>query len=501
MLTLTQRIERKQRQMQRTQRVINTLSVVQENVRQQQLNDSESPATSVLSFREFIGQVSPRYKFYPHVEKLISVCQRIADGELKRVMVFMPPRHGKSETVSRLFPAYLCYRFPEKWTAISSYAADIAYGFSRNARDFYTRGGGELKQDAAAVKNWETGKGGGLWACGVGGPATGRGFHFGIVDDPLKNAEEAASMTIRNKQWDWWGSTWSTREEPGAAMLVVQTRWHEDDLSGRLLDAEAEEDTEDAEGWHIVNFEAVKEAEPMKVPASCTLEEDDRKPGEPLCPDRYSLKWLLKKAKKLGSYFWNALYQQRPAPIAGALWKRHWFEGNTFTEAPAALRNVGYDWDTAYTENERNSATAYVKAGKDAEGNVYVLDAGYRFLETPAAEQWMAEIGGPHYVEQKASGKSLVQGLRRRGIAAVEVPIRGGGDKYARTTQVTPYAEAGTVKIAAHLLDRLLNDEKQGILKFPNGSHDDVNDALVQALNRLYPLNQLVRRHHRGGRQ
>jgi predicted phage terminase large subunit-like protein len=276
----------------------------------------------------------------------------------------------------------------------------------------------------------------------------------------------------------------------------VQTRWHQDDLSGWLL----EQETEEPDRWHIVNFEAIKEEEPLKIPASCTLEPDDRKPGEALCSERYNLKWLKKKAKKIGTYFWGALYQQRPSPVSGALWKRHWFEGNTFTEAPAGLRNVGYDWDTAYTKDERNSATAYVRSGKDAEGNIYILDAGYRFLETPAAEQWMIELKGPHFIEQKASGKSLAQGLRRRGIAAVEVPIRGGGDKYARTTQVTPYAESGQVRVAAHLLDKLLNDEKQGILRFPNASHDDLNDALVQALNRQYPLNLVVRRHHRGGR-
>ena len=453
--------------------------------------DDPQPETNVLSFTDFIKKVHPRFNFYTHVNKLIDVLQKVADGELKRVMVFMPPRHGKSELVSRLFPAYLCYRFPEKWTAISSYAADIAYGFSRNARDFYTTAGGEMKDDAKAVKQWETGKGGGLWACGVGGPATGRGFHFGIVDDPLKNSEEAASITIRNKQWDWWGSTWSTREEPDAALLVVQTRWHEDDLSGRLLGSEKEisenEDgnDDDAESWHIVNFEAIKDKEPLKVPSTCTLEPDWRKRGAALCPDRYNLKWLLKKSNQIGAYFWGALYQQRPSPVSGAIWKRSWFEATTFVEAPAGLQQVGFDWDTAYTEKETNSAAAYVKAGRDSTGNIYILDAGFRWLETPAAEQWMQQLVGPHYVEAKASGKSIVQTLSLRGIVAIEVKVTGGLDKVARTSLVTPYGEAGKIFIAKHVKDMILDDERQGILRFPNASHDDLNDALVQACNRL----------------
>ena len=400
-------------------------------------------------------------------------------------MVFMPPRHGKSELVSRLFPAYLLYRHPDKFVAISSYAAELAYGFSRNARDNYVTAGGGLKQDAQAVKQWETGKGGGLWACGVGGPATGKGFHFGIVDDPLKNAEEAASQTIREKQWDWWKSTWSTREEPGSAMIVVQTRWNEDDLSGRLLMLEKESEPDDADNWHIVSMEAIKEKDAPKVPKTCTLEPDDRKVGEPLCHERYSLKWLLKQSKKLGLYFWNALYQQRPAPLEGVMWKRDWFLGKEFAVAPGGLQSVAYDWDTAYTEKETNSACAYVKAGKDQEGNIYILDCGYEWLETPAAEQWMTELKGPHYIEAKASGKSLVPLLKNRGIYAIEVQVQGGLDKVARTSLVTPYAESGKVFIAKHIKAKLLDDERQGILKFPNATNDDLNDALVQALNRL----------------
>ncbi|MCB2130821.1 MAG: terminase family protein [Rhodobacteraceae bacterium] len=450
-----------------------------------ELNPDTAPvisdaAPAVLSFRAFIERINPRYVFYDHVIDLIDALQRVADGEILNLMVFMPPRHGKSELVSRMFTAYLLYTQPEKWVAISSYAAELAYTFSRNARDNYRTAGGAVKEDAGAIKHWETGSGGGLWATGVGGPATGKGFHYGIIDDPVKNAEEAASRIIRNKHWDWWNSTWLTRQEPGAARIVVQTRWHEDDLSGRILD----QLEDDPEPWHVVNMPAIKETDPRSFPECCTVIDDRREAGAALCPPRYDLD-ALSKIKRKDPYFWSALYQQNPSPIEGALWQRQWFVDTAFDVAPKGLRDVARDWDTAYTDDEKNSATAFVEAGQDAEGTIYVTDLDWRWLETPDAESWMLALGGAHYIERKASGKSIAQTLKRRGIAAVEVSVPGGGDKIARTSLAAPMAEAGKVRIARHLLPKLLDDEKQGILKFPNGSHNDLNDALVQAIHRL----------------
>lgn len=450
----------------------------------QGLNPETEPARKAgndLSFPDFIRKVNPRFTHYWHVRLLCEVLQKIADGELKRVMVFEPPRHGKSELVSRLFPAYVLHRHPHWWAAIASYSAELSYGFSRNARDNYRYAGHELKADAASVKQWETGHGGGLWACGVGGAATGRGFHVGIIDDPLKNAEEAASRVIREKQWDWFESTWKTRQEPDAAMLVTLTRWNEDDLAGRII----EDAKQKGEAWTVVILDAIKSFDNLPVPAEWIYRPDDpdlidkRKAGEALCPERYDLDALAQfQANK---YFFSALYQQRPSPAEGSLWQRSYFDQNTFHEAPA-LGAVGFDWDTAYTQNETNSATAYVKSGVAADGTIYVLDAGFRWVETPAAEQWMIELGGPHFIEAKASGKGLAQRLRLQGRTVVEVKVEG--DKVLRVQDVLPEVQAGRVKVAPHILPMILDDEKQGILKFPNGSHDDLNDALVQAIKR-----------------
>ncbi len=196
--------------------------------RRRRQRERQKQRVAPISFREFVECVNPRYRWYRHCEVLASVLQRVADGEIKRLMVFMPPRHSKSETVSRLFSAYFLYRYPQKWVGLTSYSAELAYTLSRNARENYRRIGGQLNEEAQAVKHWETGQGGGFWAAGVGGAMTGKGWGLGLIDDPIKNAEDAASDVIRAKQQDWYSSTFYTREEPWSdtdpqsALIVIQ---------------------------------------------------------------------------------------------------------------------------------------------------------------------------------------------------------------------------------------------------------------------------------------
>lgn len=193
---------------------------------------------AVLSFREFVDIAYPRYKWYRHNQVLANALQRVADGALTRLMVFMPPRGGKSLLTSKLFPAYYLYRHPDRYIGLTAYSAELAYTFSRASRAAYRDNGGQIKGDAAAVKHWETPEGGGCWAAGVGGSATGKGFSLGLVDDPLKNAEEAFSDKIRAKQKEWYSSTFYTRAEPNGAIIIIQTRLHQDDLAGWLLSEE-----------------------------------------------------------------------------------------------------------------------------------------------------------------------------------------------------------------------------------------------------------------------
>lgn len=428
----------------------------------------------------------PGYEWYNVNRVICDVLQRAAEGQVRRLMIFVPPRIGKSELVSKILPAYYLYRFPDRWVGVTSYGAELSYDFSRNARDNYRRTGGSLKSDSASVKNWETGHGGGLWAAGVGGPATGKGFHLGIIDDPVKDSIEAQSKTIRERHKDWYDSTFFTREEPGDSTIILcMTRWHQDDLAGHLL--KREEDPEKAVGWTVLSLPAKRPEKPREFPPSVDVIEDWRKPGQYL-KTRVGREKFRQYETSIGEYFWSALYQQTPTPGTGNLWQREWFEGEgvVFDAPPDNLRRVGYDWDTAYTDKEENSASGYVKAGVDSDGVIYILDAAWRWVEFPDLVDWMEKVDGPHYIEQKASGKSAAQAVRKRGVQAKEVEVPGGeGDKVARTRGITPIVSSGKVRFRRSILDRLLEDDQQGILKFPKGSHDDLNDMLVQALYRL----------------
>ena len=396
-----------------------------------------------LTFREYIAEVHPSFHFYRHVEVLISVLQDVADGERDRVMIFMPPRHGKSEVVSRLFPAYYLYRNPEKFVGVNSYSAELAYTFSRNARDNFQRGGGTLKDDAAAVKHWETGDGGGLWAAGVGGPITGKGFHVGIIDDPLKNAEEAGSPTIRRKQKDWYGSTFYTRKEPGAAIVVVQTRWHPEDLSGYLLDNENQ--SEEPEGWHVVNFDALR-AEPVEWPDACTAEPDWRDLGEALCPPRYSEEDLRKIKANITSKHWSALYQQQPVDSEGAIWGFDMIERGVIDSA--ALQRIVIGVDPAGGGGDE---IGIVACGVDRSGQGYVL-ADRSMKGSP--NSWAREVadlydrlGADRVVAEKNFGGDMVESTLRTANANLPVKmVNASRGKSVRAEPVAALYEQGRVQ-------------------------------------------------------
>lgn len=436
---------------------------------------------------QFIRRVNPKFQFYGHVDTLIAVLQRVADGEINRLMVFMPPRHGKSETVSRLFSAYYLHRHPERWIAITSYAAELAFTLSRAARDNYLSAGGSLKEDAAAVKHWETGQGGGLWATGVGGPATGKGFHLGIIDDPLKNAEEAASETIREKQRDWYRSTFSTREEPNGAIVVIMTRWHEDDLSGWLLAHEASNEDE-PERWHIVNMPAIAEGV-RNFPATCTVEADEREPGEVLCAERYPAHKLRKVERRIGAYFWAALFQQRPGPRDGDFFKRQWFA--VVQALPAGCRFVRY-WDKAGSR-EQGAFTAGVLMAVAPDGRFFVVDvkrgqwsAAEReavILQTAHIDQakyrdvqvWMEQEPGSG---GKESAENTVRNLAGFSVRKETV----SGDKALRADPFSAQAAVGNVYLVAGDWNEAYLSE---LAAFPNGKYKDQVDASSGAFNKL----------------
>lgn len=270
----------------------------------------EGAAQTFQPFRDFVNRVYPRFVWYPHCELIAREYQRVADGETKRLMVFAPPRSGKT-LLERLFFGYYVRRFPERWCGVASYGEDLARTIGRAARDNFRLAGGAVRPDVESATHWETTVGGGCWAAGVGGSITGKGMHHGGIDDPVKGAEDAASLTIQAKQVDWWQSTWYTRLEPDASLAVTMTRWDLHDIGGWLLEQEEAED-EEPERWRILHLESIAPEAPPDYPATCTVVTDDRRPGEPLCPERYPLERLLRIKARIGPYFWAALHCQRP---------------------------------------------------------------------------------------------------------------------------------------------------------------------------------------------
>lgn len=449
-----------------------------------------------LTFIEFVKLVRPSYRWYKHCLILAAVLQKVADGEIKRLMIFMPPRHGKSELASRLFTAYFLYLYPERFVGVASYSAGLAYGLSRAARENYKEAGGSIHGKANAVKEWLTGKGGGLWACGVGGEATGKGWHLGLIDDPLKNAEQAASVVIREKQKEWYGSTWYTREEPwsdtdpNGALVVINTRWHEDDICGWLLAEET--GGEEPERWHIVSFEAIKEGAEQKFPATCTVEADWRAEGEALCPERRPLDKLRRIRDRIGSYFWNALFQQKPRPKEGHKFKLSWFKGKFVGAAPVDADRVLYV-DKAGTDGG-GCYTAMVLMAREKSGRYFVeevrrgqwsaLEREERikaFASDVAAKYgkrfkvWLEQEGG-------SGGKESAEASVRNLAGYTARTERVSGDKEIRAEPFAAQCEAGNVHIVEGDWNKDYLDE---LTAFPFGKFKDQVDASSGAFNKL----------------
>lgn len=466
--------------------------------------DAEAKAGRKLTFKEFVSLVNPRYKWFKHCEVLGNVLQRVADGEISRLMIFMPPRHGKSEETSRLFSAYYLYLHPERFVGICSYAAALAYTLSRASQEFFLSAGGLLNPRAKGVQHWQTTEGGGAWAAGVGGPITGKGFHVGIIDDPLKNAEEAASDKIREKQKEWYSSTFYTREEPGGgAIIFILTRWNEDDLAGWQLVEELAAEDDEKENWHIVNFPAICEEEKPEFPASCTVEKDWRKPGEALCPERFDLEKLKRIASKVGVYFWNALFQQRPRPRDGGMFKRSWFK--IVGAVPVGCTFVRY-WDKAGSDG-KGDYTAGVLMARAPDGSFYVVDVVRDQWEATEREKVIVQtadldrqrIGAPAivdgepldddssykiWVEQEggSGGKeSAMATVRRLSGHSVQSEVVSG-KKETRADPFAAQAGAGNVFLVR-------GDWNEAYLKeltvFPNGKNDDQVDGSSGAFNKL----------------
>ncbi len=428
-----------------------------------------------------------RYVRPPHVRLLGEKLAAAAKGEIRRLLVSMPPRHSKSETCSHYAPAWFLGKYPDKRVILTSYEADFAASWGRKVRTLledygFDHFGLKLSRDSSAADRWDiAGYQGGMFTAGVGGPITGKGFHLGIIDDPIKNAEEAASETIREKIWDWYLSTFYTRQEPGAAICIIMTRWHDDDLAGRVL----ERAKETGEHWEVIDFPAI------------ALEQDilGRQPGEALWPERYPVKELEQIKTTLGGYHWAALYQQNPQPEGGSLFKssefRYFRNGDGYYILNREGKHVMVPWedcwrfqtvDAAAEEKKQNDYFVCATFAVTPANDLLVLNVFREKAETTKHRdimfqqynRWAPAFQG---VEDVTYGKNIIQECLKSGLPIKK--LKADKDKVSRARNIQARYQSGKVY---HLLGApWLEDFENELLRFPTGKHDDQVDPMSYA--------------------
>ena len=435
------------------------------------------------SFEQFIRFVQPSFIFNWHHLVLIDALEMIKRREITQAIFSLPPRHSKSELICRLFPAWAYTGDPNERVVVASYAAGLAASMGKDCQKIMsTPAYRQMFPEVRLADNvaqserqgaMQTGKQfdivgakGYYMPVGVGGGLTGFGYTVGIVDDPIKNAQEADSETYRNNTEEWYNTTFKTRDDPNAVEIICQTRWHEDDLTGRIL-------KKHEPGRLFISFPAIAETN-----------EAHRKVGDALWESRYSRASLLHRQSLIGSRAWNALYQQRPAPQEGALIKRDWFGWYDPRTYDFASKRVSFYFDTAYTENEKNDPTAgiaYVKEGAD----YYVLECNAKHLEFLESMEFVADFAKRNgysrlsviRVEPKATGKSMVQTMRKQTALNIVEGKPPKGDKVSRVNQCAGILEAGRVHLPSGMAwSAAFLDE---CAAFPNGAHDDRVDCLT----------------------
>ena len=405
-----------------------------------------------------------------------------------RLIICQPPRSGKSEIVSRRFPAYALGKNPDLQIIATSYSSDLVSRFNRDVQriiddDIYreifpstTLNGRNVKTDTRAsyIRTSDlfevVGHKGSYRSTGVGGGITGQGADILIIDDPIKDRAEANSPTIREKLWDWYTSTAYTRLSPGGGVIVMATRWHTDDLIGRLIQKMQEGSGDD---FNVITYPAIAEHD-----------EPHRKAGEALHPERYDLEQLNAIRQTIGPQDWSALYQQRPVPEGGAVFKIDAFKRWNSTNLPPAFDQILGSWDMTFKDSKSSDYVVGQVWGRKGV-DLYLLDlfrGQWDFTKTlemfalmtakyPRTHRWL--------IEDKANGSAIISVLKKQihGIT----PITPTESKLERAYAVTPLIEAGNVYIPESAT-WLANFEDE-LLNFPAGAHDDQVDSMTQALN------------------
>lgn len=442
-------------------------------------------------FISFCEIIDPKYEVNWHHEiigkKLQEAYEKLLKGIGSRIIIEQPPRYGKSEMATIKFPAWVLGKTPEWPVIVASYSADLAEDFGFKARDIMSQNDNykalfktRLREDTQAKKKWLTQQGGGYTATGVGGPITGKGFKIGIIDDPIKNREEANSETMRDKIWDWYRSTFYTRQDGVSIIIIILTRWHLDDLVGRLEEQENEmvrAGVKNYDEWEYITFPAIAEED-----------EEFRKKGEALWPTRFSIDQLRQIESSLGMYEFSSLYQQHPVPSENQEFRKEWFK--YFEEDDLKNKNLEYftTIDPAISEkSEANNSVVLTIAKERSRSSWYrVEESAGKMNPTQLIDAIFAhreKYRSKIFLESVAYQKSLkyftIEEQKKRQVYFTVNELKGNlkTKKEIRIRGLIPLYQAGVIY---HRRSDALYERE--LLEFPNGKLDDRIDCMASQL-------------------
>lgn len=424
-----------------------------------------------------------KWRHAPHLDYISNKLVKVRDGPLF-LIVTMPPRHGKSELISHWTPVWFLKRWPHKRVILASYQAGFAADWGGEVKNSFADHITELQlslaQDTKAKSQWRIqGYGGGMVATGVMGALTGRGGDLLIIDDPIKSQKEALSVTYRESIKQWYRSTFRTRAQPGASIILLMTRWHDDDLAGWLIGESQNPDSDlPSDPWEVVNLPAIAEVDdPL-----------GRQEGEALWPEMYPVESLMQIRGAIGPYWFSAEYQGYPRPEEGAIIKEAWFDYFTEDQTPKQFLQCIQVWDTAFEKGDNTSRSACMTLIETAT-HYYVVDVWAKRVEFPElveAAKMKAKQWNPRaiYIEHKASGHSLVQQLRRDTKLPI-LSVKAVDDKAVRLHAVSGIVEARKVLLPSRA--SWLNEFLYEVCGFPTAKTDDITDVFAHGLMLLKP--------------
>lgn len=475
-------------------------SALKEDFRQLAINAGKDEL-AWHSYEDYFRRVYPDMSMFPHTRYICSLLQKIIDGEQHFYIISCPPQHGKSLTITKTFPSYYLMKNPNKHAMIVTYSQDLYSQFSESNRRLFSLwsrripdAGHELQVGKNTSQQFDiVDHRGGFFATSVLGGATGMSADLLIIDDPVKNAEEASSPTIKDKIWNEWLLTFKPRLQKGGSVIVIMTRWQVDDLAGRLLQ-------KSSFPWEEIKLPAIS----YDIPAGET-DAIGRHNGEALCPQLHSLDELLGNKHDMGTHKFQALYQQSPTIEGGNIIKREWIKYYVpdretmvalgLTEKDVAILPRHLDesvqaWDATFKSKANDDYVAGQTWSRRG-ANVY-LRTGWchkrlsftQTLDAIRSQSRMYPEATAKLVEDKANGPAIIDTLRRE-IAGI-MPVSPGSDsKEARTASVSPLFEAGQIYVPHPRWHPEIEDLVEEWVGFPNMPHDDQVDSMVYAVRRL----------------